>query len=153
MKEIKVITIIKWVTPFVLLLTLGIALVRLSNIKEKEYLASFELHQLAAQAVDEGDFKAAYSLYIQSAYGFDDPILKSRSLFEAATIGWAGGVADYGTLVALYKEVLRNSPEFEDAGLNLEYLYWIKENDPQRVPNPPPGREPSREEEMKSGDV
>ncbi|MBI1871871.1 hypothetical protein HYS10_00445, partial [Candidatus Collierbacteria bacterium] len=101
------------------------------------------------KALQSLDIDGAYSLFVQSSYEFQDDEPKAIALYMAATVGWYGGIADYNTLVELYKQALRYHPELEEASLNLEFLYWLKANG-QELPTPPG---PGRDEEVTNGDV
>ncbi len=149
----KTIAFLKWFLPIVLLTTIGLKLIVYSDDQERMALRGYETYAAATKALMADDPKSAYVLYIQSAYEFTDPALKAVALYEAANTGWIGGIADYNTVVGLYKQSLRYDPGFYEASYNLEYLYRLKEKAPEMLPQPEPGPEPSREEESPNGDV
>lgn len=149
----RIISFLKWFLPVVFLTTIGGKLVAYSTDQERQFLRGFETYEAATTALRAKDAKTAYILFLQSAYELEDPKLKAISIYEAANIGWVGGIADYQTIVGLYKQSLRYDPGFYEAAINLEYLYWLKENSPEEIPQPDPGPEPGREEEAPNGDV
>ena len=149
----KTLSFLKWFLPIVLLAAVGLRLVVYSDDQERMTLRGYETYAAATKALLAGDLESAYVSYIQSAYEFTDPALKAVALYEAANTGWMGGIADYNTLVGLYKQSLRYSPGFYEASYNLEYLYRLKEKAPEMLPQPDPGQKPSREEEVPNGDV
>lgn len=149
----KFIPFLKWFLPMLLLAAIGTKLIVESEEQEKKHQLGFETYATATQAVKSGDAKTAYVLYLQSIYELEDPADKAVAAYEAANVGWAGGIADYHTLVGLYQQSLRYNPEFYEAAINLEYLYWLKEHSPEELPQPDPGKDPSREEEVPNGDV
>ena len=149
----KRLVFLKWLLPTSLLIAAGLVLIAYAASREVRLAQVYATHTAAAAAFEAGDLKTAYTLYLASSYEFEDPKLKAICLYEAATAGWIGGFADYNTLVGLYKQSLRYSPGFDEAALNLEYLYWLKTNAPEQLPQPDPGTNPGREEEIPSGDV
>ncbi len=151
----KIVSFLRWFFPIVFLAALGLELITYSTDKERKFLQGYETYAAATAALTAGDPKTAYVLYIQSAYELEDQRLKAVALYEAANTGWTGGIADYNTLVGLYQQSLRYDPGFYEAAFDLEYLYWLKANAPQQLPQPAPGPgpEPSRKEETPNGDV
>ena len=149
----RIISILKWFLPAVFLAAIGGKLVAYSHEQEKQFLQGYQTYEAATAALVVGDSKTAYVLFLQSSYELADPKLKAKALYEAANTGWVGGLADYHTLVALYKQSLRYDPGFYEAAFNLEYLYWLKTNSPEEIPQPEPGPEPGREEKIPNGDV
>lgn len=126
----------------------GVALIVSGMHWEKEeartYADGLILHQAAFAAMDAGDYEQAYELFIQSFFYSQDPELRSTSIYNAANLAWVADLADFDTLVASYKESLRNTPGFYEAAFNLEYLYMLKANAPEMMPMP--GELPGEEE-------
>lgn len=149
----KLIPILKWFLPIVFLLAIGTKLITYGNEQEAKHRRGYEIYAAATTALLAGDTQTAYILYIQSSYELADPTHKAVALYEAANVGWVGEIADYNTLVGLYKQSLRYDPGFYEAAFNLEYLYWLKVNAPQDLPELEPGPGPSREERTPNGDV
>lgn len=149
----KINPFLKWVVGLGLLVLSGLWLINHSVDEEKKLLLGYESYHAAEVAVQNGDYEAAYSLYLQSSNEFRDPQLKGVALYEAATVGWIGQIADYENLVALYQQSLRLYPAFYEASFDLEYLYQIKANSPGQLPQPDPGPEPSTEGRSTSGDI
>lgn len=149
----KLIPHLKWILPVIFLTAIGAGLIIYSQQEEEKFLSGYQTHAQAIAALEAGDAETAYILYLQSANEFVDPKLKATALYEAANIGLASGIADYGTLAGLYKQSLRYNPGFYKAAFNLEYLYWLKTNAPEELPQPDPGADPSREEDIPNGDV
>lgn len=144
--------ILKWVLPVVVLIILGATLIIFSDREEEKLRRGHQTHAAAVAALESGDFKTAYALFLQSAYEFEDPDLKALATFEAANIGWVGQIADYRTLVGLYQQAIRYKPGYYEASFNLEYLYWLKANAPEQLPEPEVGPQPGGEE-LPNGDV
>lgn len=149
----KLTTLLKWFLPMLLLASIGTKLIVYSEEQEKKHQLGFETYAAASEAFKSGDAKTAYELYLQSIHELENPADKAVAAYEAANVGWAGGIADYHTLVGLYQQSLRYNPEFYEAAINLEYLYWLKTHSPEELPQPNPGKDPSREEEVPNGDV
>jgi hypothetical protein len=145
--------ILKWALPVVILIVLGTALIVFSNRQEEKLRSGYQTYAAAMAALESGNFKTAYELFLQSSYEFEDREMKALATYEAANIGWLGQVADYRTLVGLYKQAIRYKPGYHEAAFNLEYLYWLKANTPEQLPQPEVGPEPGREEVPESGDV
>ena len=127
----------------------GLALIASGLHLEKEeaqtYADGLLLHQAAFAALERENHQAAYELFVQSFFYSQDPEIRAYSLYNAANLAWEEELSDYNTLVALYKESLRNAPGFYEAGFNLEYLYMLKENAPEMIPIP--GGESGEEED------
>ncbi len=152
----KIISFLKWLLPIVFLTAIGLKLVTYGTDRERKFLQGYQTYAAATAALKAGNMKTAYLLFLQSAYELEDQKLKAEALYEAANVGWVGGLADYHTLVALYQQSLRYHPGFYEAAFNLEYLYRLKTEHPEKLPQPQlPGAqpEPSREEEVPNGDV
>ncbi|SRR5258706_6076370 len=149
----KITTFLKWFLFSALLVAFGVGLVIYSIAKDNELSLAYDHYHAAQSALKMKNFKSAYSLYLQSAEEFDDPHLKATALYEASLVGWAGGLADYNSLVGLYQQALRYDPNLYEASFNLEYLYWLKANLPEMLPQPAPGNIPTRKEEESDGDV
>lgn len=145
-------SILKWVLPVIILISLGATLVVYSNREEEKLLRGYETHAAAVAALESSNFKSAYELFLQSSYEFEDERLKAIALYEAANVGWIGQIADYRTLVGLYQQAIRYKPGYYEAAFNLEYLYWLKANAPQALPQPDAGPEPGGEEMPPNGD-
>lgn len=145
--------ILKWVLPVVVLILLGTALIVLGDREEEKLRRGHQTHAAAVAAFESGDLKSAYELFLLSSYEFEDPRLKAVATYEAANIGWVGGIADYRTLVGLYQQAIRYQPGYFEASFNLEVLYWLKVNAPEELPRPEVGPEPGREEVPPNGDV
>lgn len=148
----KLLALLKWFLPIVLLVAIGMKLIAESGYQEATEREGYELYNAATSALSTGDFKAAYVLYLQSAYAIADPQAKANAFYTAANVGWVGQIADYQTLVVLYQQAIRNHPGFYEAAFNLEYLYWLKVNDPEKVPKPKPGAKPDSGDKQKSGE-
>lgn len=148
-----VFSFLKWVVPIIILAILGLYLISRSNQQEKEYLLGYETYNNAIKALGDGNYEEAYTLYIKSATEFTDPKLKAIALYEAATLGFNAQIGDYYSWVDLYQRALKYYPGFDEAAFDLEYLYWLKTNSPEKVPPPQPGPEPSIEEEPTYGDI
>lgn len=142
----------KWVSPVVILI-LGAALVLISLRNEQKHEMAFDLYRAAQGAFEEGNYKGAYSMYMQSSSEFEDPHFKALALYEAATVGWANNLADYKTIVELYKQSLRFEPGFEEASFNLELLYWLKDNKPEELPDPGKNGDQPADAEVSNGDI
>lgn len=143
----------RWVVPVLILICLGYYLADYSQEKVGEDSYAYELHSAAETALKNEEYEKAYELYLYSSFEFSDPHLRGKATTEAANLGWAAGIADYETLVSLYKEALRYDPGQEEASFNLELLYWLKDNAPGNLPEPEaPGTEPG-EETVPSGDI
>ncbi len=135
----KIISLFKWLVPMILLVGIGTKLINYSSDQEASVMRGYELYDAARLALQAGDFKGAYALFLQSAYESHDPQLQGTALYEAANVGWFGEIADYRTLVSLYQQSLRYNPELYEAAFDLEYLYWLKANAPEKLPQPKPG--------------
>ena len=144
--------ILKWALPVVILIVIGTALVIYANREEEKLLRGYQTHAAAVAALESGNFKSAYELFLQSSYEFEDPQRKAMATYEAANTGWLGQVADYNTLVGLYQQAIRYRRGYFEASFNLEYLYWLKAHAPEQLPQPEVGPEPGGEE-LPSGDV
>lgn len=149
----KTLSHLKWLLPLLLLVGSGLKLITVANREESKLLRGYQTYEAALEALEKGDAETAYIGFIQAADELDDPNLKGLALYQAANVGWLSGLADYTTLVRLYQQSLRYYPGFYEAAFNLEYLYWLKENAPDQIPQPEPGREPGREEYIPNGDV
>lgn len=149
----RIISFLKWFLPVVVLIAAGLKLADYASQEEAKFLRGYELYDSATQALQGGDVKAAYSLHVQSSYELQDPEAKAVALYQAAAVGWIGGIADFNTLTGLYKQSLRYKPGFYEAAFDLEYLYWLKANSLELPEPQEPGSEPSREGEPSSGDV
>lgn len=149
----KIASFLKWFLPMVFLVAIGTKLIAVSNEQETKLSHGYETYAAATAALLAGDSQTAYVLFIKSSYELADPAHKAVALYEAANVGWVGEIADYNTLVSLYKQSLRYDPGFYEAAFNLEYLYWLRVNAPEDLPEPEPGPEPSREERTPNGDV
>lgn len=149
----KLISFLKWFLAVVLLIAAGLWLISHSFDEESRLMQGYDLYAAASLAVEVGDFPTAYTLYLQSAHLLKDPDLKAVAIYEAATVGWAGQIADYQTLVGLYQQSLRFRPGFYEAAFDLEYLYRIRANAPEQLPEPDPGPMPSSEGRVPSGDI
>ncbi len=149
----KYLSFLKWLLLAALLITAGLMLIDYAGKQEDKFKQAYATHAAAAAAHAAGDPKTAYGLYLQSSFEFADPRLKGIALYEAANVGWVWGFADYNTLVGLYKQSLRYYPGFAEAAFDLEYLYWLKANAPEMLPQPQPGLQPGREGELLNGDV
>lgn len=126
----KVMTIARKWAPFLVPILIGSLLIFLgSSLEKKEaqtYSHGLDLHNTAFAALEEKDYESAYELFIESSFYSIDPSMKAIAFYNAATIAWPMGIADYGMLVELYKESLRNAPDFYEASFNLEYLYMLE---------------------------
>ena len=138
----RIISFLKWFLSVVILITLGVKLIDHASEEEIKYMRGYELFDSAEKALQDVNIEGAYSLFVQSSYELQDGEAKAIALYWAATIGWAGGLADYNSLVELYKQALRYHPGFDEAAHNLEFLYWLRANK-QELPEPP--KEPSRD--------
>lgn len=147
----RIIAFFKWFLPVVILLAVGTRLINYATEQEARFRRGYELYGSAEEALMVGEFELAYSLFVQSSYEFQDRQPKAIALYVAATVGWTGVIADYNTLVELYKQALRYHPGFDEAAFNLEFLYWLKAND-RELPPPPTGP-PNKDDEVTNGDV
>lgn len=145
--------VIKKFLPIILLIIVGNGLIVYSAMKIKAETLPYELHQKAEKAWNLGDPSTAYILYVESSIAFSDPHLKAIALCDAATVGWTTRIADFNALVNLYQQALRYDPGNYEASFNLEYLYYMKENPSDSLPELPEGDKPTRDDEAPSGDV
>lgn len=144
-------------------LAVGVLLIAVSRDQEQTTMKGSELFDAATTALQAGDVQSAYMLYVQSAYALLDPKAKALAFYDAANVGWMGKLADFETLVELYKQSLRYHPGFYEAGFNLEYLYWLKLKQPGNLPQPKageseqnqskPGSKPGQGGGPRSGDI
>lgn len=146
-----------WRPRLMLPILLALVLVGLANLLEarasRNYSNGLDFQYAAFAALQAGDSSAAYALFIESAIYSTDPTIRAVSRYDAANVAWAEGLADYETLVALYKESLRDYPGFYAASWNLEYLYFLKSQAPETMPEPGGGNLPGEEEYVPTGDV
>ncbi|MEX2053430.1 MAG: hypothetical protein WD940_00250 [Patescibacteria group bacterium] len=119
----------------------------------REHPSGLELQYRAFSALAAQDPLAAYALFIESAVSSDDPAVRAISLYNAANVAWEFEMADYQTLVELYKESLRNRPGFYPASWNLELLYFLKSQAPELLPKPGGGPFPGEEEYVPTGEI
>lgn len=142
----------RWLIPTVLLL-LGVGLVFFSQYSDRKRANAFDLYREAMATLESSNFEGAYTMFLQSSSEFEDPHLKAIAIYEAANIGWAQNLADYKTLVELYKQALRYEPGFREASFNLELLYWLKANKPEELPQPSEAGEMPAEGGDSNGDI
>jgi len=151
--------VVKKSLPFLISIGIGLGLIRVADFVERRQLAGalagFETHSQALAALEEGDVKTAFELFALAATEFEDPRMRGFAIYEAANTGWFGQIADYQTLVDLYKYALRYDPDLYEAGFNLEYLYWLRFNSPSDIPQPEgdSGKTPGEEQDVPSGDI
>ena len=119
----------------------------------RNYSNGLDLQDAAFAMLQQGDPAAAYALFIESSVYSEDPMIRAFSLYNAANVAWGAELADYQMLVALYKESLRNLPGFYAASWNLEYLYFLKSEAPELLPEPGDGLLPGEEEYVPTGDI
>ncbi|OGC60074.1 hypothetical protein A3J33_02025 [candidate division WWE3 bacterium RIFCSPLOWO2_02_FULL_53_10] len=119
----------------------------------RNYSNGLDLQYAAFAMLNQGDPAAAYALFIESSVYSEDPMIRAFSLYNAANVAWGAELADYQMLVALYKESLRNLPGFYAASWNLEYLYFLKSEAPELLPEPGDGLLPGEEEYVPTGDI
>lgn len=145
--------------PFLVSIGIGLGLIQLAETIETRQqegsLAGFPTHAQAVAALNAGDLQSAYNLFALAATEFQDPRMRAIALYEAANVGWLGQIADYQTLVDLYKYALRHDPDLYEAGYNLEYLYWLRSEAPGAVPGErqSDGELPGEEEYVPTGDI
>lgn len=149
----KILSVFKLLLPIVFLSIAGSGLIYFANKQESKLMLGYDLFQAAQNAAEIGEYQEAYALYLQSSYELDNVKDKSIALYEAASVGWQQGIADYRTLVSLYQQMLRYQPGFYEAGFNLEYLYLLKSFSSDELPGADPGSEPSREGTPTRGDI
>ncbi|OGC38612.1 hypothetical protein A2V54_01960 [candidate division WWE3 bacterium RBG_19FT_COMBO_53_11] len=146
-----------WKPRFWLPLLLTIALVGAANHLEaraaRNYSNGLDLQYAAFAMLNQGDPAAAYALFIESSVYSTDPEIRAISLYNAANVAWGAELADYETLVELYKESLRNLPGFYNASWNLEMLYFLKSQAPDMLPDPGNGPGPGEEQYVPTGDI
>lgn len=146
-----------WRPRFWVPLLLAGALIGTANFLEaraaRNYSNGLDLQDAAFAMLQQGDPAAAYALFIESSVYSEDPMIRAFSLYNAANVAWGAELADYQMLVALYKESLRNLPGFYAASWNLEYLYFLKSEAPELLPEPGDGLLPGEEEYVPTGDI
>jgi len=146
-----------WRPRFWVPLILAGMLVGTANLLEaraaRNYSNGLDLQSAALEMLRQGDPAAAYALFIESSIYATDPVVRAFSLYNAANVAWGAELADYETLVALYKESLRNLPGFHAASWNLEILYFLKSQAPEMLPEPGEGLLPGEEEYVPTGDI
>jgi hypothetical protein len=151
--------LIKWVwrPRFWIPLLLAIALVGTANRLEaraaRNYSNGLDLQDAAFAMLQQDDPAAAYALFVESSVYSTDPEIRAISLYNAANVAWGAELADYETLVELYKESLRNLPGFYPASWNLEMLYFLKSQAPEMLPEPGGGPGPGEEQYVPTGDI
>ena len=146
-----------WRPRFWVPLFLAGMLVGTANLLEarsaRNYSNGLDLQYAAFAMLNQGEPAAAYALFIESSASSTDPMIRALSLYDAANVAWGAELADYETLVALYKESLRNLPGFYAASWNLELLYFLKSEAPEMLPEPGEGLLPGEEEYVPTGDI
>lgn len=146
-----------WRPRFGVPILLALALVGAAHLMEarssRNYSNGLDFQYAAFDALRAGNPSAAYAFFVQSAIYSSDPAIRAISRYDAANVAWAAGLADYETLVALYKESLRDYPGFYAASWNLEYLYFLKSQAPETLPEPGNGNLPGEEQYVPTGDV
>lgn len=141
-----------WVPLFLALVLFGAANF-LEARASRNYSNGLDLQDAAFGMLQRGNPSAAYALFVESAVYSTDSTIRAVSLYNAANVAWGAELANYETLVALYKESLRNSPGFYAASWNLEYLYFLKAQAPEMLPNPGDGLAPGEEDYVPTGDI
>lgn len=136
----KVNPIFRFAKPAIPIL-LGISLIVIGQRWEKErdrtYADGVLLYNQAFSELAQGKAEEAYQHFAESYSYAQDPNLKAEAFYNAATLAWSEGLADYPTLVELYKESLRNNPNFPESSFNLELLYFLKEEGKLELPQDP----------------